>query len=229
MKQRLPLIIALVVGIGITIFSYAMVQKKVDTATQTVAIMVPKTTIEAFSVIKKENLMTVHIPPTITDENTAKAADQLIGKIPTAPLYPGKPIDLRMVAEKPEDVGDKQVVGAYIDAARCAGVTEGDVVDVYRVSSSIQGEPAPLIALNCRVLRITDDKGIPVKGASAIMQNVSTDVGLVRDPRIVYLLVKSQEVPYVIQGSLSKTESYLALAKKGKETAVQEADADDVQ
>ena len=39
-----------------------------------------------------------------------------------------------------------------------------------------------------------------------------------KKPRIVYLLVNPEEVPLVIQGSLDKSQSYLALSKKSKET-----------
>lgn len=198
--------------------SYYLVQKQVKTATETVKVVVPKTDIESHSVIKPENLETKSVPPSIVDENTAKTVSQLANKISTIPLYAGKPIDLRVVAEKPEEVGNKQVVGVYIDAARCAGVTEGDVVDVYRLNQTSQGEASPRVAFNCKVLRITDEKGVPVKGASAIMQDVGADVGVIKDPRIVYLLIEPTEVPYVIQGSLSESQSLLALSKKGKAT-----------
>lgn len=218
-KKKWPLIVALVVGVIVMGVSYHMVQKQVEVATTTVDILVPKTTIESHSVIDSDNLTTIGVPPSVVDDNTATKISQLNGKITTTPLYPGKPIDLRIIAEKTEDIGNKQVVGVYIDAARCAGVTEGDVVDVYRLTQSLQGEAAPIIAANCKVLRITDEKGVPVRGASAIFQGVSAEVGMSKNPRIVYLLISPSEVPYVIQGSVDKPQ--LALSKKGKEATVQ--------
>lgn len=219
MQKKWPLIVGLIVGVIVMGASYYMVQKQVEVATTTVSIVVPKTTIESHSIISSDNLTTLAVPPSVVDDDTATQPNQLNGKITTTPLYPGKPIDLRVIAEKPEDVGNKQVVGVYIDAARCAGVTEGDIVDVYRLAQSSQGEAAPIIAANCKVLRITDEKGVPVRGASAIFQGVSSEVGMAKNPRIVYLLINPAEVPYVIQGSVDKPQ--IALSKKGKETAVQ--------
>lgn len=218
MQKKWPLIVALVVGVIVMGASYYMVQKQVEVATTTVNIVVPKTTIESHSLINSDNLTTLAVPPNVVDDNTATKTNQLNGKITTTPLYPGKPVDLRVIAEKTEDIGNKQVVGVYIDAARCAGVTEGDIVDVYRLTQSSQGEAAPMIALNCKVLRITDDKGVPVRGASAIFQGVSAEVGMAKNPRIVYLLISPAEVPYVIQGSIDKPQ--IALSKKGKESIV---------
>lgn len=216
MKKRLPLIIALIAGIIIMGFSYAKIQKQVETATATVQVLVPKTNIEAYSIVTKENLAITEVPPNIIDEYTAVSPEQIDGRITTAPLYSGKPIDLRTIIAPSEDYQDKQVVGVYIDAARCAGVNEGDIVDVYRISPQSQGEAAPKIAMNCRVLRITDEKGIPVRGASAILQSASESININKNPRIVYLLIKPEEVPYVIQGS--SDQSYLSLSKKTRET-----------
>ena len=218
MQKKWPLIIALVVGLIVMGASYYMVRKQVEIATTTVNIVVPKTTIESHSIINSDNLTTLAVPPSIVDNNTATEISQLNNKITTTPLYPGKPIDIRVLAEKSADVGNKQVVGVYIDAARCAGVTEGDIVDVYRLTQSSQGEAAPIVAVNCKVLRITDEKGVPVRGASAIFQGVSAEVGMAKNPRIVYLLINPAEVPYVIQGSIDKPQ--IALSKKGKESIV---------
>lgn len=216
MKKRIPLIIALVIGIAIMGVSYTKINEQVETATTTVKVLVPKANIEAYSVIARDNLTVAEIPPGIADEYTATGTEQVADRVTTAPLYAGKPIDLRTIIAKTEDHQDKQVVGVYIDAARCAGVNEGDIVDVYRISPQSQGEAAPKIADNCRVLRVTDAKGTPVRGASALLQNASESINISKDPRIVYLLIKPQEVPYVIQGS-SET-SYLSLSKKSKET-----------
>ncbi len=216
----MPLILALVVGIVLSAAGYTMLQKQVRSATVTKTVITAKSDVEAYSVIDSSNLIEKEVPAAVVDENTVTKIEQVTGNICTTPIYAGKPIDLRTIAAKPDDIGDGQQVGVYIDAARCAGVTEGDIVDVYRIGDEMQGEAAPLIAVNCRVMRITDEKGVPVKGASAIIQGVSGDVGLMKNPRIVYLTVKPNEVSQVIQGAVDKTKSCLALAKKSKETEV---------
>lgn len=215
MEKRIPLIIALIIGLAVMGFSYMKIKQQVVAATTTVNILVPKASIEAYSVVTKDNLTMIAVPPNITDENTATSPEEIDGRITTTPLYAGKPIDLRTIVSKAENYDEKQVVGIYIDAARCAGVNEGDIVDVYRISPNNQGEAAPKIAQNCRVLRVTDEKGVPVRGASAILQSASASVNIIKTPRIVYLLISPQEVPYVIQGS--SEQSFLSLSKKTKE------------
>lgn len=219
MRNKIPLILALLIGIVVMMFSYNLMQKQVEEATTTVAILVPKSDIEAYSIVTAENLTTLQVPPSIVDANTVVEFGDITDKVCTVPLYTNKPIDIRNIADKPSEIGNKQVVGVYIDAARCAGVVDGDLVDVYRVNPGTQGEAAPLIAQNARVIRVTDEKGVPVKGASAVLQSAETAISVVKNPRIVYLLVTPNEVPQVIQGSLADTNN-LALSKKGQETEV---------
>lgn len=228
MKFRIPLIISLVAGIVIMAFSYLALNKQVKSATTTIDIIVPRSNIEAYSVISSSNLTIKAVPPSIIDKNTARSPDQIANKICTSPLYAGKPIDTRTIAQKPDDIGSKQVIGVYIDAARCAGVTEGDIVDVYRVGEAAQGEAAAKIAGNSRVIRITDEKGVAIR--STILQEVSGEVGVAVNPRIVYLLVNPLEVPYVIQGAVDKSKSLIALSKKSKESlGVIEPEAENAQ
>lgn len=217
MQKKIIIGVALLLGIVAMIFSYNMINKQVEEATTTVDIIVPKTDIEAYSTISGDNLTTKSVPPNIVDKNTVTSREQIVGQSTTAPLYAGKPIDLRTIVSAKEDLKNKQVVGVYIDAARCAGVTEGDIADVYRIPT-IPGNPSPRIAVNSRVLKITDEKGTPVRGASSLAANGTSEVGVVKNPRIVYLLINPEEVPLVIQGSLDKSQSFLALSKKSKET-----------
>lgn len=216
MKRRIPLVITLFIGIAIMAFSYSAVNKQVKTATTTINVVVPLDNIEAYSTINSKNLTIKAVPPSIVDKNTVRRLSQIANKICTSPLYSGKPIDIRTIAQKPDDIGNKQVIGVYIDAARCAGVTEGDIVDVYRVGEAAQGEAAQKIAVNSRVMRITDEKGVAVK--STILSEVGGGVGVTVNPRIVYLMVNPLEVPYVIQGTVDKSKSLIALSKKSKET-----------
>ncbi len=209
------MIFALIISLAAFGFSYAKIQQHIEASTTTVRVLVPKDTIEAYSVVTSDNLTTIAVPPNITDENTALSPEQIEDRIAVAPLYAGKPIDIRTVISKAEDLEEKQVVGVYIDPARCAGVNEGDLVDIYRISPTSQGEAAPKIAQNCRVLRVTDDKGVSTRGVS-VVQSAAASANLTKPPRIVYLLVSPQEVPYVIQGSAE--QSYLSLSKKTKET-----------
>jgi len=216
LKNRIPLIIALIVGIASMVFSYQSLNNQIESATTTVEIVVTKNSIEAYSVIDSSNLTLKSVPPSIVDDNTVLDPSLIANKICTSPIYADKPIDVRIIAEKSEDTGNKQIVGVYIDAARCAGVTEGDIVDVYRIGETFQGEAAPRIAANCRVVRIANDKGVVVK--STVLSGVSGSVGLNTPPQIVYLLVNPAEVPYVISGASNETKSRIALSKKSKET-----------
>jgi Flp pilus assembly protein CpaB len=87
LKKRIPLIIALVIGIAVMGFSYTKIQEQVETATTTVQVLVPKANVEAYSMVTKDNLTVAEVPPSIADEFTAVSPEQVDGRITTAPLY----------------------------------------------------------------------------------------------------------------------------------------------
>ena len=211
MQKKIIIGLALILGIGMTLFSYTMISEQVETATKTVEIVVLKTDVEAYSIIDAKNITTKAVSPNIADEKTVTKQENVIGKATAAPLYAGKPIDIRNIIDAKEDIQEKQVVGVYIDAARCAGVTEGDIVDIYRVTESA-GNPSPCIASNSRVLKVTNESGVSVKQLS------NGDAKTYGAPKIIYLLVKPAEVSFVIQGSVEQKNTYLSLAKKSKES-----------
>ncbi len=207
-QKRLIIGLALIVGIGVAIFSYTTINQRVELATKTVQVVVLKTDVDAYSAISAKNIETKAVPPYLVDDYTAIKPEQVSDRVTSAPIYAGKPIDMRNIVDPKEDMQDKQVVGIYVDAARFAGVTEGDIVDVYRVSVAA-GNPSPCIASNSRVLKITDEKGVALKNLEGQKQG---------QPHIVYLLVKPSEVPQVVQGSVVQEKTYLALSKKSKES-----------
>lgn len=214
MQKKLIIGLALLVGIGIALFAYTAINKQVEVATQTVEIVVLKSDVDALSVISSKNITTKSVPPNIVDEFTATKVSQVENMFVATPQYAGKAIDLRNVIDPKEDIQDKQVVGIYTDAARYAGVTEGDIVDIYRLDP-VAGNASPCIAYDSRILKIIDNRGITVQKLSS---SVVTETGALSEPHIAYVLVNPGEVSLVIQGSSDQNQSHLAFAKKSKES-----------
>ncbi|NLN47963.1 MAG: hypothetical protein GX154_02485 [Clostridiales bacterium] len=215
MQKKLIIGLALLIGIGIAVFAYTAINKQVEEATQTVQIVVLQTDVDAFSSISPKNITTKAVPPNIVDDFTVTSPEQITELFTSAPLYAGKPIDIRNIVDPKEDMQDKQVVGVFIDSARYAGVTEGDIVDIYRVDTT-PGVSSPCVASNSRVLKIIDDKGFAVQ---KLAKGTVTEAGSPSMPHIVYLLINPSEVPFVVQGSVEQEKTHLALAKKSKESA----------
>lgn len=220
--KRLPLYIAVLAGITVALFAWYNLNKQVRQTQTTVKIVVPKEDIEAYSVLSPEKLTAKEVLRLSVDKYTAQEIGDASGMLTTAPLYAGKSVDTRYLAKPNEDVGSYQVVGVNIDAARAAGVKTGDIVDVYWLNpEQIAWAPAQtsqLIANNVRVLRVCDDRGQAItEKTKTIQASVGSVVTPIQVPRIVYLLVKPEDVPLIIGGSATKSAS-IALARKSSET-----------
>lgn len=223
LREKWSIVLIIIVGLIVALFSWHMVQEQINNAEKTATIIVPNKDIEAYSVITSENLSTVQLPLRAVDKYMARDKSQIVNKVTTIPLLTKKPVDTRMLTDRKSNLGNKQVVGVYVDAARCAGVQEGDLVDVYWLQGTEIAQPSSPIARNVRVLRVSDERGIPVKSSSVVAQNIGADTALARAPKIVYLVLSPEEVPYVINGSAENSK--IALSKKSKEDDIGEVSA----
>jgi len=225
LKRVSPGLLAVVVGLAVAVFAWNALHRQVTEARQTVRVVVPKHDIGAYSVVNASDLGTKEVPPSAVDGFTVRKAGEAAGKVATAPLYAGKPIDRRVLAEPSGDVGGRQVVGVNVDAARCAGVRAGDVVDVYWLRPE-QGAWAPsqsavLVARDVRVLKVCDERGQEVEGSPSVLQGAVGAVAAARkEPKVVYLLVKPEDVPKVIGGAAEKS-AFIALARKSAPSAAE--------
>lgn len=221
-KRNWPAYVAIIVGIIVAFFAWKALNGQVQKTQARISIVVPKEDIDAFSVVSPEKLVVKEVLGISTDKHTAQKLNEVAGMLTTAPLYAGKPIDMRCLVKPNEDIGKYEVVGVNIDAARAAGVKTGDIVDVYWLNSD-QGTWTPaqasqLIASNVRVLRVCDEHGQPIDDNSKTIQGaVNYVVTPEREPKIVYLLVKPEDVPLIIGGSATKSAS-IALTRKSSET-----------
>lgn len=206
------------VGLVVAACAWSALQRWVMAMSETVTVVVPKRDLEAYSVIRASDLVFKDVPSTVVDGFVVRKADEAAGKIATAPLYAGKLIDRRVLAEPFQGIGRWQVVGVNVSAARCAGVRAGDIVDVYWLRPE-QGAWAPsqaslLVARDARVLKVCDERGQEIGDSPPVVQQA---VGAVapagREPRVVYLLVRPEDVPCVIGGAAEKS-AFIALARK---------------
>ncbi|MDN5375117.1 MAG: hypothetical protein PWQ39_157 [Thermacetogenium sp.] len=216
--RRWPLYLAILAGVAVALFSWFTLNKQIQQTQTTVSVVVPKEDIDAFAIISPDKLVIKEVLSISADKYTAREIHEVAGMLTTAPLYAGKPVDVRYLEEPSEDTGNYHVVGVNIDAARAAGVKAGDVVDVYWLKPE-QGAWAPtqasqLIATNVRVLRVCDERGQPIMEEAKTLQSaVGGVVAPNREPKIVYLVVKPEDVPLIIGGSAVKSTS-IALARK---------------
>lgn len=204
-KLTIFLVIALLIGGITTTFAYSKIKAHQKQELELVPIIATASNIEAYSILSEENIRVEYISAKFVDEFTVTEKDQLLNKITTVPLYEGRAIDMRLITDKPDDIGNKQVVGVNIDAVRFAGVSDGDMIDIYWLGTNENPLPAQKIAHNAKVLRVSDEKGVPINESKNIARSAAASAGLAKmeNPRIVYLLLDPQEVPYVVQGSAS--------------------------
>ncbi|MDH7578194.1 MAG: RcpC/CpaB family pilus assembly protein [Bacillota bacterium] len=216
-RRNWPVYLAVFVGLVVALLSWNKLSAETRRAQETVAVVVPVRDVQAYSTLSQEDLMLARIPARAADAYTAKNASEVAGKVTTAPLYRGKPVDVRFLVEPSENAGNYQVVGVNVNAARAAGVKPGDLVDVYWLRPEqgwVPEQSSLLLAQDVRVLRVCDERGTPVGEEPKTVQGaVVSAVGPAREPRIVYLLVKPEDVSKIIAGSADKS-SFIALARK---------------
>lgn len=219
-KIKVSLAIALVIGLVATYFGMDSMNRYQEEQLQLVPVVVSKVDIRADTKLTRDNIEIRNVSAKFVDESTATELEEVLDKIATVPIFEGKPIDLRNIQDRPkQELGNRSEIGVYVDSARSGGVEAGDIVDVYWIHGGELAQPASLIASNVRVWKVLNDKGEEINniGISAAVKN--------NNPRIVYLMVKSEEIPYVIQGAYSGNNN-IALAKKDGETKVEVVNMD---
>ena len=225
MKNKLTifLILAFIIGGATTFYAYKEIKAHQAQELELTPVVVASAQIEAYSNLSSDNIQIEYISSKLVDEFTARDIVELADKVTMIPLYPGHPIDIRLVADKPDEIGNSQVVGVHIDSVRFAGVSDGDTVDVYWLDSENLASPAQKIASNAKILKVTDEKNVSITEATNIARSAAASAGLtgIATPRIVYLLVKPEEVPYVIQGSVPGSNN-ISLSKKPAKDAYDE-------
>lgn len=220
--KKLPHVLAIILGLAAALIAWSQVNRQVTEARQTVTVVALNKDLDAYTAIKIEDLTPVSLPTAAVDNYAATKPEEVAGKIALAPLFKGKPVDKRSLADPGSSAGNYQVIGINVDPARAAGVRAGDIVDVYWLLPERGGwtpENATYkVAGGVRVLKVCDEKGIPLEEPGGPVQQ--TFVGTVtpkKSASIVYLAVRPEDVPRVIGGSAPKSAS-IALAKRTNET-----------
>ena len=226
--RQWPLIVVALLALASFFYFYNAFNGRIAAAQQTVAVIVPKQDIQAYSSITADNLTAENIPLASADNYTARSAGQVSNMVATAQLYAGKPIDLRLLAKPSDSTGNFEVVGVNVDAARSVGVKPGDIVDVYWLQAQqgawVPGQGSIPVAGNVRVLRVCDEHGQPINEgqSSSALSSVGAAISppaSYKEPKIVYLLVRPEDVAKVIGGSGDKNAS-IAFARKSSESTI---------
>lgn len=220
-KKVFTALTAALIGVLVAVVSWWYLQDYMRKATAAVEVLVPKRNIPPYSVIKQEDLGVRKFPVSAVDQNTVRSVSEVAGKAASVTLYAGKPIDKRwLIGAESGAISGRYVVGVRTDAARAAGVRPGDVVDVYWIAASAaaaMGQTNTVsvrVASDALVLDVSDGFGISLDQLrqGLVGEMVKGDASRL-EPKIIYLLVKSEEVPQVIAGASEKGAT-LAVAKK---------------
>ncbi len=175
MKNKLTIffILAFIIGGATTFYAYKEIKAHQAQELELTPVVVASAQIEAYSNLSSDNIQIEYISSKLVDEFTARDIVELADKVTMIPLYPGHPIDIRLVADKPDDIGNSQVVGVHTDLVRFAGVSEGDTVDVYWLDSENLASPAQKIASNAKILKVTDEKNVSITEATNIARSAA--------------------------------------------------------
>lgn len=207
-KKHWVIIIAVVLAAAAAVASWIGLHKQINQATKREMVVTVVADMPPMTMLTAENVKLIDVPLSSVNEHTVKAPADIIGQITTVPLFSGGMIDKRVIAQ-PSILGNCQLVGIYTDPARYAGVQENDVVDVYWVQQDKQPLAAVIIAKDAKVYKIADEAGSTIKSNNVVTQAVNSAT---KAPKIVYLLVKPEEAPYVINGAIDNKT--MALVKK---------------
>jgi pilus assembly protein CpaB len=216
-KNTLTRVVPIVLGLAAAVGGWLYLQSYLETHKDMVSLPVaardiaPYTTITGDDITYKEFIAGSEQADAITDPREA------IGKITTAALQKGWQINKKVLASK-DIYGNQRQIGVNVDAARAAGVKPGDLVDVYWLLPETgvwTGKTAALVAENVRVIAVCDQKGARLDRDNNKQMVTPTS----NEPRVVYLLVKPEDVDKVIGGSGPKNAS-IALAVKRKEDTI---------
>ncbi|MGB9849129.1 MAG: SAF domain-containing protein [Moorellaceae bacterium] len=218
-RKMLPAVLIIAIGVLASVAAWIGITHQIRAGQITIAIAVPRRDIVAYVPITANDLTLKEVPAAAVDGYTVRDASEAAGKMAAVTLYAGKPIDRRdlLNSDNGNYAAGYEVVGVVTDAARSAGVKSGDVVDVYclRVDQTAQASgviPGIKAASDARVLRVCDEQGQPIDGSG---ENASGGViggvaGAVtggvapKTPKVVYLLVRAEEVPNVTPGAWDK-------------------------
>jgi len=211
LKRSWPAVLALVVGT--VIFGVAYAWQETSRAETTAAVEVPvlNRNIAAYEVITAENLELKAIKEKALDANTARDISAVLGKTAASTLYKGMPIDVRDLRS---DLGgllkDRQIVTVNMDYCRSAGVTAGDIVDVYWVNPEQSAWTPDSESARKRIAAEAIVLGVKNKTGSGLEAVVKGDAGGIG---VVELAVRPAEAPNVVAGSLPQ-DTHVVLVKK---------------
>ncbi|HOV79433.1 MAG TPA: SAF domain-containing protein [Bacillota bacterium] len=224
-KTLAGILAAILVGLSISGFSYFKL-KNSEAVKEYVTMPVPVRDIQAFSIIRNDDITYVKIPKGLDSKNSATKLEEVTNKASTMPLRRGQQIDKTNLIE-PTEIENMAFVTVNIDPSRLSGARAGNIVDVYMRT----GTETRLVAANARVIRVCDASGrsiyddeqvesqqnnVVTKGIQQAQQAVSSVAK--STPAMVELGVKLEEAPGITPGSEPKNTS-ITLVRKVKATA----------
>jgi len=212
-------LVVVLIGLSVAGYSYSKLTKYARANKATVNLPVPNRYIPPYTLIAPEDITTKPFLKGTEDQNVLTLPGEIIGKINTLPLSPDYPVHVNAVTD-PEGLWDLQFVTVNMDVSRAAGARPGDIVDVYSIKTDQQGnwlpENARILAVNAKVVDVTDTSGNSVFSEGKTVQQSVTGIIKGAAPSLVYkLAVRPEEAPGVVPGGAAKSTG-IAFTKKFK-------------
>lgn len=208
-KDRWPLIVAVVVSLCITYFAYSRLQPIIYQQEAFADVIVAAKDLRPYSTITISDLGTKKILKTMVNKKSIQEPDKLIGKVVKSSIRSGESI-MDSQLDDAENLKNKRFISIPTDLSRSVGgvLRPGDLVDVWWVDNAVAGQWRQ-VAANVNIVDILDSSGNTVNLVSNDIgtQNLKNTI-----PNIVILAVDKDGISPLIGGAIPETK--LVLVKK---------------
>ncbi|MTI82359.1 MAG: hypothetical protein FH756_00355 [Firmicutes bacterium] len=217
---------SLVISIAMVGYGGYHFKNQMATAQETVQIPVPGRDLPVYYEITPGDLALKDIPAGSAGSDTLTNANDIVGKITTAPIYKGEKINRNRLTGV-NILEGYDFVSVNVDLARAGGAVPGNRVDVYKLvldseSGITQREP---VARDAIVLNVWDGQGNSIYSdqSEGITDKAVQALSSTKPPAVIRLAVKPSETGQVVDGAATGKTNIVLAVKNGKEGGVNAA------
>ena len=219
-KKKIPIFIAIILGLTMTITSFYFIKLKPQKKVETMTVYVPSVTINPFEEINGVDLTTKEIEKGANTDQYYITREDLIGKVAKESLSEKTMVNKEYVTTK-ESVKNIRFMAIKTDYTRTGGAKPGDIVNIYKVQSNqgqLQGQVISssegiLIAEDVTIISITDSEGTSIyekKSDSTIP--LSTKKPTIQAVKIAYDANKV-DTNKLVEGAVNAANGYVFVVK----------------
>lgn len=220
LKEKWPIILAILIGIGISYYLFLQAQTYTNEHVETVRVPVAVKEIPPYHKITSGDVNWQNIVKGGEDKTAISNIDEALGKVAVETIYPGEQIKKQRLMNATE-INDKQIVAINIDLTRCVGgaITSGDLVDVWWVPGQgtvTPGSSVQLLSTNAIVIDIRDSSGKSVIDTNKTIYSSLAGGTVSSPPAVALLAINKRDARNCIVGA-SPASQNVVFVKKFKE------------